>query len=63
MLLTFMYGKISPVAIYVYYIKRNALKSNRLASISILVRELLAYYILIYIYLLLFFFSKERINK
>ena len=60
MLLTFMYGKISPVAIYVYYIKRNALKSNRLASISILVRELLAYYILIYISIYYFFSFPKR---
>ena len=60
MLLTFMYGKISPVAIYVYYIKRNALKSNRLASISILVRWLLAYYILIYISIYYFFSFPKR---
>ena len=60
MLLTFMYGKISPVTIYVYYIKRNALKSNRLASISILVRELLAYYILIYISIYYFFSFPKR---
>ena len=63
MLLTFMYGKISPVAIYVYYIKTQRIKNNRLASISILVRERGLLYTYIYIYLLLFFFSKERINK
>ena len=62
MLLTFMYGKISPVAIYVYYIKRNTLITIALASISILVREG-GFTIYLYIYLFTTFFLFQRENK
>ena len=62
MLLTFMYGKISPVAIYVYYIKRNTLKT---IAWLLLVYLCVGCWLTIYLYIYLFttFFLFQRENK